>query len=213
MSKRKVTEIKPAALVGRKRPKRESQVLTKPVPTAAATTSSSKDVPAALALLPQYLGTKAPPIGGQVKGGAMSLLANGHTSQKNKTYNVVFNKMSGIQEFKNCVALFVNVGGNDYDNVFAIGHDQDANKPVLLMSWFAQSTQSMHTTVIQRLLKANRYVYYIYHESPSLAVITEGSPSLSLRTLVLFYSFPQICSPGHAWKYTEKRAQERVNEE
>jgi len=59
-----------------------------------------------------------------------------------------FSKMSGIQEWKNCVALYVNVGdkhGDTYDNVFTHAGSR--------ITWFAQSRQCEDTPVIQRIIK------------------------------------------------------------
>jgi hypothetical protein len=58
-----------------------------------------------------------------------------------------FNKYSGIQEWTNAVALFVNVrgkAGSLYPNVFLAGGRK--------MTWFGQPTQSEETPVIRRLL-------------------------------------------------------------
>jgi hypothetical protein len=54
--------------------------------------------------------------------------------------------MSGIQAWRNSVALFVNVDKSTYNNVFLEGG--------ACMVWFAQNTQHADTPVIQRLLKA-----------------------------------------------------------
>ena len=62
--------------------------------------------------------------------------------------NPRFSKYSGIQEWKNCVCLFANVGdknGNSYDNVFTHAGGQ--------ISWFAQPTQHEETPVIARILE------------------------------------------------------------
>ena len=62
--------------------------------------------------------------------------------------NPRFSKYSGIQEWKNCVCLFANVGdknGNSYDNVFTHAGGQ--------VSWFAQPTQHEETPVIARILE------------------------------------------------------------
>lgn len=55
-----------------------------------------------------------------------------------------FNKMSGIQQWRNAVMLFVNVGGHDYSNVWL-----DGGRRIV---WFAQPTQHEATPVIARLL-------------------------------------------------------------
>ena len=62
--------------------------------------------------------------------------------------NPKFSKMSGIQEWKNCVALYVNVGdkhGNTYDNVFTRAGSR--------ISWFAQPRQDEDTPVIRSIVK------------------------------------------------------------
>jgi len=62
--------------------------------------------------------------------------------------NPKFSKMSGIQEWKNCVALYVNVGdkhGNTYDNVFSRAGSR--------ISWFAQPRQDADTPVIRAIAK------------------------------------------------------------
>jgi hypothetical protein len=62
--------------------------------------------------------------------------------------NPRFSKYSGIQEWKNCVCLFVNVGdknGNSYDNVFTHAGGR--------VSWFAQPAQHEDTPVIARILE------------------------------------------------------------
>ena len=62
--------------------------------------------------------------------------------------NPKFSKMSGIQEWKNCVALYVNVGdkhGNTYDNVFTRAGSR--------ISWFAQPRQDEDAPVIRSIVK------------------------------------------------------------
>ena len=62
--------------------------------------------------------------------------------------NPKFSKMSGIQEWRNVVTLFVNVGdkhGNSYDNVFTHCGGR--------ITWFAQPRQGEDTPVIQRIVK------------------------------------------------------------
>lgn len=88
------------------------------------------------------LGTHVPPAGSQVKGGVMAAAAGAMPR---------FNRMSGIQEWRNCVFLFVNVGGRDYDNVFLAEGRR--------MTWFAQKSQTTATPVIQRLARCTSDVY------------------------------------------------------
>ena len=62
--------------------------------------------------------------------------------------NPKFSKMSGIQEWRNVVTLFVNVGdkhGNSYDNVFTHCGGR--------ITWFAQPRQGEDTPVIQRIAR------------------------------------------------------------
>ena len=57
-----------------------------------------------------------------------------------------FSKYSGIQEWRNAVCLFINVGdkhGNSYDNVFSRAGGR--------ISWFAQPRQDQDTPVIRRI--------------------------------------------------------------
>jgi hypothetical protein len=58
-----------------------------------------------------------------------------------------FSKMSGIQEWKNCVVLYVNVGdkyGNSYDNVFTNCGG--------CITWFAQPRQDEESSPIKTIL-------------------------------------------------------------
>ena len=58
--------------------------------------------------------------------------------------------MSGIQEWKNCVALYVNVGdkhGNAYDNVFTRAGSR--------ITWFAQPRQDEDSPVIKSIMKTS----------------------------------------------------------
>jgi len=55
-------------------------------------------------------------------------------SQTSCSITPTFSRMSGIQEWKNCIFLFVNVYGDDYKNVFLDGGRR--------ITWFAQSRQN-----------------------------------------------------------------------
>ena len=59
-----------------------------------------------------------------------------------------FSKYSGVVEWRNCVVLWVNVGGKDYTNLFLEGGRR--------MTWFAGSKHHMETPVIKRLLATRR---------------------------------------------------------
>jgi hypothetical protein len=61
--------------------------------------------------------------------------------------NPRFSKYSGIQEWANCVCLFVNVGdknGNSYDNLFTHAGGR--------ITWFAQPRQHEETPVIEKIV-------------------------------------------------------------
>eukprot|EP00938_MAST-03A_sp_MAST-3A-sp1_P000733 g733.t1 len=83
-----------------------------------------------------WLGKIVPKLGGQVKRAVMELAVSNGSPK--------FSRMSGIQEWRNVVMLFVNVYGDEYKNVFLHGGRQ--------ITWFAQSRQWEGTPVIQRLI-------------------------------------------------------------
>jgi hypothetical protein len=83
-----------------------------------------------------FLGQIIPPLGGQVKRAAMLECA--------PKSSPTFSRMSGIQEWKNAVCLFVNVYGDGYKNVFLEGGR--------FITWFAQNRQWEGTPVVQRLI-------------------------------------------------------------
>eukprot|EP00038_Savillea_parva_P011481 m.197838 g.197838 ORF g.197838 m.197838 type:complete len:320 (-) comp20244_c0_seq1:87-1046(-) len=84
----------------------------------------------------QSLGKIIPPLGGQVKRAAMEALSGEGPP--------TFSRMSGIQEWANAVALFVNIYGDGYKNVFLKGGRE--------ITWFGQNTQWEGSPVIQRLI-------------------------------------------------------------
>ena len=88
-----------------------------------------------------YLGEPVPPPPGD--GGLKAAVVRALSPVSNPK----FSKMSGIQEWKNCVALYVNVGdknGNTYDNVFTRAGSQ--------ITWFAQPRQNEESPVIQSIV-------------------------------------------------------------
>ena len=88
-----------------------------------------------------YLGEPIPPPPGD--GGLKAAVVRALSPVNNPK----FSKMSGIQEWKNCVALYVNVGdknGNTYDNVFTRAGSQ--------ITWFAQPRQNEESPVIQSIV-------------------------------------------------------------
>jgi len=70
----------------------------------------------------EWLGRFIPPLGGQVKAAVMQLAVRGVMPK--------FNKYSGIIEWANAFFLCVNIGGDNYRNVFL----DDGRR----MTWFAQ---------------------------------------------------------------------------
>ena len=83
-----------------------------------------------------FLGQIIPPLGGQVKRAAMEECA--------PNFSPTFSRMSGIQEWKNAVCLFINVYGDGYKNVFL--------EQGRFVTWFAQSRQWEGTPVVQRMI-------------------------------------------------------------
>jgi hypothetical protein len=83
-----------------------------------------------------FLGRIIPPLGGQVKRAAMEECA--------PTSSPTFSRMSGIQEWKNSICLFVNVYGEGYKNVFL--------ENGRFITWFAQNRQWEGTPVVQRMI-------------------------------------------------------------
>ena len=69
-----------------------------------------------------FLGKIIPPLGGQVKRAVMETSCRSATPK--------FSRMSGIQKWKNCIQLFVNVYGDGYKNVFLNGGRQITVSPV-----------------------------------------------------------------------------------
>ena len=85
--------------------------------------------------------------------------------------NPRFSKYSGIQEWKNCVTLFVNVGdkyGNSYDNVFTHAGGR--------ISWFAQPRQTEETPVIERILATAEAKYDALQNSTAPEGLRDQDP-------------------------------------
>jgi hypothetical protein len=109
---------------------------------AARSSLSSKDLDAVLPCDVVEIGDEIPPLGTLVKAAVMCLLNGNQRIPK-------FNKMSGIQEFKNAVALFVNIRGCSYENSWLSGGAR--------ITWFAQDRQTQDTPVIQRLINRESF--------------------------------------------------------
>jgi hypothetical protein len=132
---------------------------------------TSRDLSADVSTLQaRWLGKKIPyelagPVGRKAKLAAMlACIGSGHPG-----ICPAFSPLSGITQWMNAVVLWVNVGGNTYENVFYTTPDlktesgatvarlnrADAGKKALYMSWFAQRRQTEDTPVIQLLVRSN----------------------------------------------------------
>jgi hypothetical protein len=108
-------------------------------------------------LLDSYIGRCIAPRDGQVKRAVIALSSCGACPS--------FNRMSGITEWANCVFLFVNVGGSDYDNLMYFSHNSspsvedlvadDAGAACAVMTWFAQPRQDASAPVLLRLQQSD----------------------------------------------------------
>ncbi len=109
-------------------------------------------------LLEFYIGTPIVPRDGQVKRAVMELSSSSGACPS-------FNRMSGITEWANCVFLFVNVGGSDYENLLYFSRDSaprvedlvadDSGAACAVMTWFAQPRQDSNTPVLLRLQRSD----------------------------------------------------------
>lgn len=84
----------------------------------------------------RFLGRVVPPLGGAAKRAAIEAAS--------PDASPTFSRMSGIQEWRNAVVLFVNVYGEGYKNSFVGGGTE--------ITWFAQPRQWEGTPVVQRLV-------------------------------------------------------------
>jgi len=97
----------------------EADVANARAGASASTRDLHADVPR---LQREWLGRFIPPLGGQVKTAVMQLAVRGVVPK--------FNKYSGIIEWANAFFLCINIGGDNYRNVFL----DDGRR----MTWFAQ---------------------------------------------------------------------------
>jgi len=93
--------------------------------------------------LKEYLGKKVPYTGKQC---VMDLLTPKGGGREGGP--VKFSKYAGVVEWRNCVLLWVNVDGNDYENLWLEGGRR--------LTWFAGSRVKPETPVMVRLLAAGR---------------------------------------------------------
>jgi hypothetical protein len=109
-------------------------------------------------LLEFYIGNPIVPRDGQVKRAVMELSSSSGVCPS-------FNRMSGITEWANCVFLFVNVGGSDYENLLYFSRESaprvddlvadDSGAACAVMTWFAQPRQDANTPVLLRLQRSD----------------------------------------------------------
>ncbi|KAM3571145.1 hypothetical protein VYU27_006822 [Nannochloropsis oceanica] len=100
-------------------------------------------------MLREYLGKKVPHTGKQC---VMDLLTpnagteGGESEGGREGGPVKFSKYAGVVEWRNCMVLWVNVDGNDYENLWLEGGRK--------LTWFAGSRVKPETPVMVRLLAA-----------------------------------------------------------
>jgi hypothetical protein len=134
----------------------KSHAPRQPPPAAAGSSRSMKcDVNK---LLQSYIGNTIVPRDGQVKRAVIQLSSNSGVCPS-------FNRMSGICEWANCVFLFVNVGGSDYDNLLYFSRSseprvddlvaEDSGAACAVMTWFAQPRQDPDTPVLLRMRRSD----------------------------------------------------------
>ena len=122
---------------GRKRARTAAAAGPRPPP---ATATSIRNLDADIdGLRRRFLGRVVPPLGGQVKRAVMEAASPG--------VSPTFSRMSGIQEWRNAIMLFVNVYGDGYKNSFVGGGVE--------ITWFAQPRQWEGTPVVQRLVNCD----------------------------------------------------------
>ena len=122
---------------GRKRARTAAAAGPRPPP---ATATSIRNLDADVdGLRRRFLGRVVPPLGGQVKRAVMEAASPG--------VSPTFSRMSGIQEWRNAIMLFVNVYGDGYKNSFVGGGVE--------ITWFAQPRQWEGTPVVQRLVNCD----------------------------------------------------------
>jgi hypothetical protein len=116
-------------------------------------------------LAENWLGKLVPNFGLGYKASAITLAASGVAATSGRA-SVKFSKYSGIQEFKDAVVLFVNVGGDSYANMFKRvppGHAKAAGEAAsasaaaeqdVSLTWFARPKDKPESPVIARLTHA-----------------------------------------------------------
>lgn len=150
------------------------------LPGAPAKAGSCRALNASVEAMQQQLGRLVLPSDGTgaMKAAALQAL---HGARR----QISFNKYSGIQEWVNAVALFVNVKGcrDKYDNAFLDGGRR--------MTWFAQPTQTEATPVIQRLLASRGATSVNSLTDVVLFAREEGAAYVYCGLLAVDCHFPQ----------------------
>ena len=101
--------------------------------------------------------------------------------------SISFNKYSGVQEWKNAVALFVNVRGKTgsaYPNLFLDSPDGRQ------MTWFAQPSHAEDTPVIQRILASRGQTEANGRSDVVLFAREEGCPYVYCGLLAAICHYP-----------------------
>jgi hypothetical protein len=116
-------------------------------------------------LLQFHIGRAIIPRDGQVKRAVMQLSSSSGVCPS-------FNRMSGITEWANCVFLFVNVGGSDYENLLYFSRSSaprvedlaadDCGAACAVMTWFAQPRQDGSTPVLLRLQSSDAHPTLVF---------------------------------------------------
>lgn len=149
---------------------------------------SSKELSCATTqLVASWLGRTVAPAAGTLamKDAAMQLCCS--LSDENSGASVSFSRMSGIQQFRDAVVLFVNIGGSSYRNVWL---KDDRGRMGARITWFSQRTQSLDSPVIARMLKHGARRAPGSHRLGSLPILLfcrlEGEPYACCGRLARF---------------------------
>ena len=122
------------------------------------------------AMMAMWIGKEVPAVqgfGGAYKASVMARLRDAESPIAPR-----FSKYSGVQEWRNCIVLFVNVGMNDYENVF---YGKRAEK----MAWFAQQSHSEETPVVKRLLRDDEEIMLFLRRGAGEAYVCCGRVRVS----------------------------------
>lgn len=137
----------------------------------------------------QWLGKQLVPLG---KNWVMQGLIDAGVETEKKPI-AVYSQLSGVQQFRNAFALFVNVERDiNYDNVFQeVGKD---GKRVVFFRWFAQKNWSRETPPIRRLVRVRRgdARFFLEHADSASDGVKEELEDLRDEPLLLFLRQVQV---------------------